>query len=72
MLPPWDKQRVVETALEHPEKSLRELACYITDIGSIGICGMVRPDSVFRGSRLLFLPYSCSIILAYDCFDSQG
>jgi len=30
-IPPWEKQRVVETALEHPEKSPRELACYITD-----------------------------------------
>ena len=30
-LPPWEKQRVVETALEHPEKSPRELAWHITD-----------------------------------------
>jgi len=30
-IPPWEKQRVVETALKHPEKSSRELACYITD-----------------------------------------
>jgi len=30
-IPPWEKQRVVETALGHPEKSPRELACYITD-----------------------------------------
>jgi len=30
-IPPWEKQRVVETALEHPEKSPRELACYLTD-----------------------------------------
>ncbi len=30
-VPPWEKQRVVETALEHPEKSPRELAWYITD-----------------------------------------
>ena len=30
-LPPWEKQRVVETALEYPEKSPRELAWYITD-----------------------------------------
>ena len=30
-VPPWEKQRVVEIALEHPEKSSRELAWYITD-----------------------------------------
>ena len=30
-IPPWEKQRVVEIALEHPEKSPRELAWYITD-----------------------------------------
>jgi transposase InsO family protein len=30
-VPPWEKQRVVEIALEHPEMSPRELACYITD-----------------------------------------
>jgi len=30
-IPPLEKQRVVETALEHPEKSPRELAWYITD-----------------------------------------
>jgi len=30
-IPPWEKQRVVETALAHPEKSPRELAWYITD-----------------------------------------
>ena len=30
-IPPWEKQRVVETALEYPEKSPRELAWYITD-----------------------------------------
>lgn len=30
-VPPWEKQRVVETALEHPEKSPRELAWTITD-----------------------------------------
>ena len=30
-IPPWERQRVVEIALEHPEKSPRELAWYITD-----------------------------------------
>jgi len=30
-VPPWERQRVVETALEHPEKSPRELAWHITD-----------------------------------------
>ena len=27
-IPPWEKQRVAETALDHPEKSPRELAWY--------------------------------------------
>jgi len=30
-IPPWEKQRVVEVALQHPEKSPRELAWYMTD-----------------------------------------
>lgn len=30
-IPPWKKQRVVEIALDHPEKSPRELAWTITD-----------------------------------------
>ncbi len=30
-VPPWEKQQVVEPALEHPEKSPRDLAWYITD-----------------------------------------
>jgi len=30
-IPPWEKQKVIETALELPEKSPRELARHITD-----------------------------------------
>lgn len=30
-IPPWEKKRVVKTALNYPEKSFRELAWYITD-----------------------------------------
>jgi transposase len=30
-IPEWEKQRVVEVAREHPEKSCREIACQITD-----------------------------------------
>ena len=30
-IPPWERQKVVEAALEHPEKSPRELAWTITD-----------------------------------------
>jgi transposase InsO family protein len=30
-IPPWEKKRVVETALDYPEKSPRELAWHITD-----------------------------------------
>ncbi len=30
-IPPWERKKVVEIALEHPEKSPRELAWHITD-----------------------------------------
>jgi len=30
-IPPWEKEKVVETALELPEKSSQELAWHITD-----------------------------------------
>jgi hypothetical protein len=30
-IPPWERKQVVEIALEHPQKSPRELAWYITD-----------------------------------------
>jgi putative transposase len=30
-LPPWEKQKIVEEALEHPDKSPRELAWHIVD-----------------------------------------
>ncbi|MFZ1947602.1 MAG: IS3 family transposase [bacterium] len=30
-IPPWERDKVVETALDHPEKSPRELAWHITD-----------------------------------------
>ena len=30
-VPPWEKEKVVETALEHPDLSPRELAIHITD-----------------------------------------
>lgn len=30
-IPPWERRKVVETALEHPDKSPRELAWHITD-----------------------------------------
>ena len=38
-IPPGKKQRVVETALEHSEKSPRELAGYLTDRGGYYISG---------------------------------
>jgi len=43
-IPPWEKQRVVEIALEHPEKSPRELALYITDKRSY----YISESSVYR------------------------
>ena len=30
-IPEWKRQRVVQVAKEYPEKSCREIACYITD-----------------------------------------
>jgi transposase len=30
-VPPWEKQKIVEEALEHPEKSPRELAWHMVD-----------------------------------------
>ena len=30
-IPEWERQRVVQVAREYPEKSCREVACYITD-----------------------------------------
>jgi putative transposase len=30
-IPPWEKQNIIELALEHPDKSPRELAWYIVD-----------------------------------------
>ena len=30
-IPEWEKERVVEVAREYPEKSCREIACYVTD-----------------------------------------
>jgi len=43
-IPPWEKSRVVEIALERPEKSPRELAWHITDT-----CGYyISESSVYR------------------------
>ena len=43
-IPPWEKNRVVETALDHPEKSPRELAWYIT--GTLGY--YISESTVYR------------------------
>jgi len=43
-IPPWEKKRAVEIALEYPEKSPRELAWHITDK-----CGYyISESSVYR------------------------
>lgn len=43
-IPPWEKKRVVQTALDHPEKSPRELAWQITDTRSY----FISESSVYR------------------------
>jgi transposase InsO family protein len=43
-IPPWEKQKVVEIALELPEKSPRELAWHITDKQ----CYYISESSVYR------------------------
>jgi len=65
-IPPGEKKRVVETALEHPEKSPRELAWYITDTGGY----YVSESTVYRilkAHNLLTSP-AYTVISARDKF----
>ena len=65
-LPPWEKQRVVETALEYPEKSPRELAWHITDT-----CGYSISEStvyrILKANDLVTSP-AYTVVTARDKF----
>lgn len=47
-IPPWVKKKVVETALEHLDKSPRELACHLTDTQKY----FISESSVYRILKL--------------------
>jgi len=66
-IPESERKRIVATALEHPEKSPRELACHITD--TMG--AFVSESSVYRilkAEDLITSPAFC-VISAKDRFD---
>ena len=68
-IPEEEKQRVIETALEHPEKSSREVACYITDVYK----RFVSESSVYRilkDKGLLSIP-AFTINTASDSFKDK-
>ncbi len=66
-LPPWIKQRVVETALEQPEKSPRELAWQITDTQGY----FISESSVYRILKTndLITSPAFTVLSAKDKFD---
>jgi len=67
-IPSWEKKNVVETALEHPAKSPRELAWHITDT-----CGyFISESSVYRilkANDLIASP-AYIVLKAKDRFDN--
>jgi putative transposase len=66
-IPPWEREKVVETALEHPEKSPRELAWYITDTRGY----YISESSVYRilkAHNLISSPVY-TVLSAADKFD---
>jgi len=66
-IPPWVRKKVVETALEHLEKSPRELAWYLTD--SQGY--FISESSVYRILKVndLITSPAYTVISAKDKFD---
>jgi putative transposase len=66
-LPPWVKQRVVETALDQPEKSPRELAWRITDTQGY----FISESSVYRILKAhdLITSPAFTVLSAKDKFD---
>jgi putative transposase len=66
-IPPWVKQKVVETALEHLEKSPRELAWHLTDTQEY----FISESSVYRILKLndLITSPAYTVLSAKDKFD---
>jgi transposase InsO family protein len=66
-IPPWVKKRVVETALEHLDKSPRELAWYLTDTQGY----YISESSVYRILKLndLITSPAYTVLSAKDKFD---
>ena len=65
-IPEWEKERVVEVARQYPEKSSREIACLITDMGSF-----ISESSVYRilKSYDLVTSPAYTVISAKDHFE---
>jgi transposase InsO family protein len=65
-IPPWEREQVVKVALEHPERSPRELACYITDRRGY----YISESSVYRilKARNLISSPAYTVIRAQDKF----
>ena len=66
-IPPWVKKKVVETALEHLDKSPRELACHLTDTQKY----FISESSVYRILKLngLITSPAYTVLSAKDKFD---
>jgi transposase InsO family protein/transposase-like protein len=66
-IPLWVKKTVVETALEHLDKSPRELACYLTDTQGY----FISESSVYRILKLngLITSPAYTVLSAKDKFD---
>lgn len=66
-IPPWEKQNVVETALEHPEMSPRQLAWHITDVRGC----YISESSVYRILKIndLITSPAYVVLKAKDKFD---
>jgi transposase InsO family protein len=66
-IPPWVKEKVVETALDHLDKSPRELACHITDSQRY----FISESSVYRILKVygLITSPAYTVLSAKDKFD---
>jgi transposase InsO family protein len=66
-IPPWVKAKVVDTALEHLDKSPRELACHLTDTQK----SFISESSVYRILKLngLITSPAYTVLSAKDKFD---
>lgn len=66
-IPPGERQKVVETALEHPEKSPRELAWYITDTRGYYISES-SIHRILKANNLISSP-AYTVLSAADAFE---